>query len=605
MRSTPLAAVLALSLASCAFMRDPMAPIDVQALGDEVCAMRDLPLRHGLDVRTLSDDDFTFRFFAVGGSSGRDRTEADDAFWKGFGFVPPSVSGREATLRVMESGVLGLYDHRTKKLYVRGARGGGGRVVPSRWTDRYVLVHEIEHALQDQNFGLDDYGQAPTEDEALARTALMEGDARLTEVAAHALEVAGDDLWVAHAAYWLRTETIDNILRNEGVEGTTLKEAPPLVRRRSVFPYVEGAAFVGDLVRAGGLRLVDQAFAHPPRSTEQVLHPQKYVDGELPVPVDAPGAPDGWTRLASGSMGELATAVLLAKCEPSWQADQDASGWGGDAWAMVVAGPNEGGLLWSTVWDDETSAARFERAARARGACLEKATVDPRLGRDVLVLREGRRVAYVQGLSEPLREPTARTLLGLPKDPLPAAPPFGRTTIPVVVDPYRSFAQQGEYEDGTWSSEPLGIHMRIPAGFKAVDPGLSEASMRDASSGSFVEFHVVFQPATDALRQAIVRQIVSGVRLSMLGRLGLLTYMGDDEAQWRAGTAHDYHWQWTVGGRLDVHFLPACGGKGAVVIVTGWNSYSGEVATGRWLAAFRPPDPASPACIWLRDAPAE
>jgi len=613
-RPSPAVATLLLSLAGCAFMhdpsrmpgrwRDPMDPIDVQALGDEVCALRDLPLKRALDVHALTDDDFAFRFYGVSDGSGRARTEAEDAFWKGFAFVPPGVSGREATQRVMQSAVFGLYDPRTKKLYVRGARGGGDRVIPSRSSDRYVLAHEIEHALQDQNFGLDD-GSGLSEDEALARRALVEGDARLTEIGAEAREVTGDDLWVTHTTYWLRTQTIEDTLHNEGVLGTALSEAPPLVYQRVRFPYVEGAAFVGDLVRAGGLRLVNQAFAHPPRSTEQVLHPQKYVDGELPVPVDAPGALDGWSRLASGSMGELTTAVLLAQCEPPRQADLDATGWGGDAWAMVVAGPNEGGLLWSTVWDDEASAARFERAARARGACLEKATIDPRLGREVLVVREGRRVAYVQGLTEQLREPTALALLRLPKDPLPAAPPFEDTTIQVLVDPYRSFAHQGAYENGTWASEPLGIRMRVPAGFQAVDAGASEAAMRDASSGSFAHFHVVFQPATAALRQAIVRQIVTDVRHSMLLRAGLLTYTGDDETLGRAGTAHDYHWQWTEGGRLDVRFLPACGGKGAVVVVTGWNSYSGQVATDRWLAAFRPPDPSSPACTWLRDAPAE
>ncbi|HEX8790200.1 MAG TPA: hypothetical protein VF765_04560, partial [Polyangiaceae bacterium] len=103
MRPSSAIAALLLPLAGCAFMHDPsrmagpwhdpMAPFDVKALGDEVCAMRDLPLREPLDVRALSDDDFTFRFFGVRDLSGRERTEAADAFWKGFGFAPPGVSG--------------------------------------------------------------------------------------------------------------------------------------------------------------------------------------------------------------------------------------------------------------------------------------------------------------------------------------------------------------------------------------------------------------------------------------------------------------------------------------------------------------------------------
>jgi hypothetical protein len=610
---TIAAPLLFLSLAGCEKLHDPstisgpaidpMAPIDVDELARDVAAARGLPLKHSVEARALSDTDFAFHFLAASDDRSPTRREVDGALWQGFGFAASGTSPRDAAHRAVESSVVGLYDRHTKKLYVRGAHGGGARIVPSRSSDRYVLVHEIEHALQDQNFGLED-GMGISEDEALARRALVEGDARLTEIGARARDLTGDDRWASRATYWLHNQSLEDILRNQGVSGAELLSAPSLVRRRFMFPYVEGAAFTGDLVRAGGLRLVDQAFAHPPRSTEQVLHPQKYVDGDLPVPVAPPEAPEGWGRVAWGSLGELATAVLLAQCEPSKRADADATGWGGDAWAMVVSGPNKA-LLWSTVWDDAPSAARFERAAAGRGSCLAKAQIDPGLGRDVLVLRDEKRVAYVQGLPEPLRESAARALLALPGDPPPAAVPLGHVVIPTQVDPYRSFAHQGEYESGTWTSEPLGVAMQVPEGFKAADPGVYEAAMRDDSSAGFAAFYVVFQPMTEKLRGIIVRQLVPSLREDMHGRLGLLSYTGDHQTPMAGGTAHDYHWQWSVGVRLDVLFLPACSGKGAVVVVTAYSSHLGQEATDRWLKAFHLPAPASPACLWLRDTETE
>src|SRR6266850_561468 len=42
---------------------------------------------------------------------------------------------------------------------------------------RLILAHEIEHALQDQNFGIPDLAALPDDDVRLARSALYEGDA--------------------------------------------------------------------------------------------------------------------------------------------------------------------------------------------------------------------------------------------------------------------------------------------------------------------------------------------------------------------------------------------------------------------------------------------
>src|SRR5215471_16330927 len=50
---------------------------------------------------------------------------------------------------------------------------------------------------------------------------------------------------------------------------------PPFVRNLLTFPYPTGEAFVQALQSSGGEGRVNEAFEHPPLSTEQVLHPSK------------------------------------------------------------------------------------------------------------------------------------------------------------------------------------------------------------------------------------------------------------------------------------------------------------------------------------------
>jgi hypothetical protein len=99
-----------------------------------------------------------------------------------------------------------------------------------------------------------------------------------------------------------------------GEDRSRLDHALDLARKRLVFPYEEGMMFASDLYRAGGFPLVDGAFAHPPRSTEQILHPERYLAGDQPRPVATPKAPTGYTLVTSDTLGELDTRTLLSRC---------------------------------------------------------------------------------------------------------------------------------------------------------------------------------------------------------------------------------------------------------------------------------------------------
>jgi hypothetical protein len=145
------------------------------------------------------------------------------------------------------------------------------------------------------------------------------------------------------------------------------------MREVYAFPYREGARFVAALLQAGWWPDVNAAYLDPPVSTEQILHPEKYVN----APRDAPRAlslPDlsvsldeGWQLLAQDVVGELILRAHLDQYLPNTpQAQAAAAGWDGDLVAVwrdtLAAEPDHQVLLIRTLWDSVSEAREFVRS---------------------------------------------------------------------------------------------------------------------------------------------------------------------------------------------------------------------------------------------------
>jgi hypothetical protein len=145
---------------------------------------------------------------------------------------------------------------------------------------------------------------------------------------------------------------------------------PAILRESLLFPYVQGLAFVQGLQSQGGWKAVDDAFAKPPASTEQILHPDKYAAGEAPDAVTLPSdlaakLGSGWTVPLVDTFGEFQLGVWLNSAPGANKATADAAaaGWGGDRIA-AIKGPNGAwGVVLRTAWDSAKDAAEFEAAA--------------------------------------------------------------------------------------------------------------------------------------------------------------------------------------------------------------------------------------------------
>jgi hypothetical protein len=322
---------------------------------DQVVEIRGLQPKAKVDPRIL-DDAGIKKLVADSFSKDNppDVMAANERILKAFGMLPPDASLTDLYVKLLGSQVAGLYNPDKKTLYVVSRSGQLGGA------EKTTFAHEFTHALQDQNFDigtlhLDEIGQG---DRSLARLALVEGDATLS------------------MSYWqiqhLTQQELGQMLAAAGSDPSTkiLLDMPPILRETLLFPYIQGLSFVQGLQAAGGWKGVDAGFARPPASTEQIIHPEKYASGELPVAVALPKdlaarAGTGWKVALEDSMGEFQLSVWLRANTAigTGGANDAAAGWGGDRIA-VLDGPNGAwSIVLRTAWDTPSDAAAFETAA--------------------------------------------------------------------------------------------------------------------------------------------------------------------------------------------------------------------------------------------------
>jgi hypothetical protein len=339
---------------------------------------------------------------------------AVEAALKAFGLIPEPLDLRRYLPRLLGSQVAGFYDPDERYLALVELPGQSlAEEGASEETD-IVLIHELTHALQDQHFDLKQLAtDDPLSDAVTAREALVEGDATLTMMSA----MLGDGAklpTLEQLANEMAFDAAELASWSTGPQDAELRAAPAFFRQSLLFGYLQGYQFCVSVRKKGGQKLLDHAFAaDPPRSSEQILHPEKWhTRRDDPVAVTLPDLAaelPGAAKLAEGDMGELGVAIVLeAALGDRRRAAAAAAGWGGDRFAVYgnVYGQEEGRILvWVTEWDDEREAAELRAAAR-------------RLGRGWTVSRAGpRRVVLLRGLSERARRNAVVSRLLAPGGP--------------------------------------------------------------------------------------------------------------------------------------------------------------------------------------------
>lgn len=286
--------------------------------------------------------------------------------YKSFDLLEPDVDLVAVLQALLEAQIGGYYDPETKEMNTLLITGGE---LADRLPllEQIVYVHEFTHALQDANFDLftlmggeDDVAfntQFP--DASLARLALIEGDA--TEVMTQYTIVAATER-PAEVLAELAALT-DLISTLEIPPGT-----PEILEQELTFPYVQGQVFVQALLEEGGWALVNEAFASPPVSSEQVINPAKYLEGDLPHEVDvadvSAALDTGWVELYHRTAGEFFLRRYLETQLGSFDVVRAAGGWGGDSYRFYVnAEMQQAAWVWALSWDTPADATQFNNAA--------------------------------------------------------------------------------------------------------------------------------------------------------------------------------------------------------------------------------------------------
>jgi hypothetical protein len=333
----------------------PEAPADLEQIQGQVSTVRGLYPTGPLDRQLLApeelgqrvEQDFLDEYTAQ-------EAEDDVRLLSLFGLVEPGFDLLDYYLAFYEEQVAGYYDTEIETMYVVGSQWGGA--------ERLTYAHEYVHALQDQTYDLegglgytDETCQEDSE-RCAALAALIEGDATLAE----------EQWW---QAYSTQQDYEDLLAAIDSYRGDVFNAAPAYMRQDFLFPYDQGLAFVQALFRQGGWAAVDAAYLDPPTTTEEILHPELYGRQE-PLTVESPdviGAlGEGWSELEAGVLGEWFTYLVLDEEIPSWEAEEAASGWGGDAYGAYTKG-GRSALFLQTRWDSPRDAFEFLEAFHAYG----------------------------------------------------------------------------------------------------------------------------------------------------------------------------------------------------------------------------------------------
>ncbi len=268
------------------------------------------------------------------------------------GLLPENYPLREKYIDLLGEQIAAFYDQHQHKLFMFED------ATLDNSQNRVVLAHELTHALQDQHF---DLLKMPLEiknndDRAEASSALVEGEAT-----------------IVMSEYMLKNMSLralkDNLVTTFGQNMEQLQKAPRFLRETLVFPYLRGQEFCSVLIDGGGYAAISKAFANPPQSSAQILHPEKYLaqPREDPVPVRWDDTTFGGKKPTQDNvLGEFSIRILLGENGDPKAAERAAAGWRGDRYLSYGKGEN---LVWKTVWSTDEDATEFLTAERQ---CLEK-----------------------------------------------------------------------------------------------------------------------------------------------------------------------------------------------------------------------------------------
>lgn len=280
---------------------------------------------------------------------------AEEITLKKFGFVPPDFDLKQTTIDLLTEQAAAFYDFHRKKLFI------------SDWATENMrsaaLVHELAHALADENFSIQKYlDQAgDNSEESLARQTVVEGQASwlMLEFAARRIGKSLAD--PATAREYLSNG--DSGSDGNDSEYPVFNKAPLYLKETLMFPYEAGQNFQQAILLRDGKAAFARVFREPPLDTAQILHPSRYFDRVKPVTPELPHPVRHSKSYVVGMLGELDERILLEQYIDRAAADDLGPKLVGANYRIDKSKPDGRLMLvYASEWRDGESAASYFRA---------------------------------------------------------------------------------------------------------------------------------------------------------------------------------------------------------------------------------------------------
>ncbi len=271
-----------------------------------------------------------------------------------FNFIPSDFDIEAYMTQGDNLGLLGFYSPYLGEIYIVNDEYNFGHA------EEVVYAHEAVHAIQDQTFGLpDEYDlrrKLLSFEGDLPYLALVEGEARFIEE-----QFLNSDYFDESE----RETILADLSTFTPEQQEKIEQTPPALIHGSQFPYQAGSEFVGTLYETGGWQLINEAWDKPPKSTEQILHPEKYLAEEIAQAVLIPFPGQPWQSIDTGVLGEFYLREYLSQQLSTEVVETAATGWGGDAYKILSRrqqGEDDIALIFHTVWDTKQDHEEFWQA---------------------------------------------------------------------------------------------------------------------------------------------------------------------------------------------------------------------------------------------------
>ncbi|MBI4482356.1 MAG: hypothetical protein HY652_05640 [Acidobacteria bacterium] len=268
------------------------------------------------------------------------------------GLLPEGFDLHQTLVDLLTEQVIGYYDPVVKTFFI------------ADWAPpslvRPVMAHELVHALQDQHFNVSPFlEKVPGNDDAtLARGALLEGDGMMVMLD-YVMQPTG-----------ATTDQMPDLLPLLQQQASQMKqfrafaESPRLLQEILMFPYVHGVGFIQAARKKGGWAAVNKVYGDLPRSSEQVIHPEKYLGvRDDPETVNLPdlsaGPLAGWRKVYQNVLGEFVLAQWFQQFGDPEEASAAAAGWDGDQIQAYEGTEGKLALVLLSAWDSDRDAQEF------------------------------------------------------------------------------------------------------------------------------------------------------------------------------------------------------------------------------------------------------